>query len=97
MTAFKTVNSMKIKNTKEDRVVLKNVTNISKMSAGGILIPENAEIAQIGEVFKIGLECTTTQVGDRAVLEKGYGIKIEVDNEKFVIVREGDILFIAED
>jgi co-chaperonin GroES (HSP10) len=44
------------------------------------------------QVMAIGDEVTKVKVGDVIFLEKHYGIEIENDEEKFLVIDEGAIL-----
>ena len=86
----------KIDKTSEDRLILINVENLSKTSAGGIHIPDTAEVAQKGTVFKTGPDCRQFSEGDVVILEKDSGLRVEIGEEKYTVVREGDVLFSIE-
>ncbi|NPV26560.1 MAG: co-chaperone GroES [Firmicutes bacterium] len=86
-----------------DRVVVKVVEKEEK-TAGGVILPDTAkEKPQEAEVIAVGpgrtLDNGTTiapevKVGDRVVFAKYSGTEVKVDGEKYLILRESDILAI---
>ncbi|MBI9017894.1 MAG: co-chaperone GroES [Phycisphaerae bacterium] len=85
----------------DDRVVVKQ-TEAQEVTAGGIVLPDSAkEKPQQGTIVAIGagkmLESgkrgeMCVKVGDEIFYGKYAGSELEVDGEKFVILREGEIL-----
>ena len=85
----------------DDRIVIKRSAPEEK-SAGGIILPENAqEKPQQGEVLAVGAgklldsgERATPDVkdGDIILFGKYAGTEITVDGEEVIILRESDIL-----
>jgi len=89
----------------DDRVVIKP-SQAAEKTAGGIFLPDTAkEKPQIGNVVWAGpgkmqedgkRAAMSVKKDDEVVYGKYMGNEIEVDGEKYVIVREGDILGIVE-
>jgi chaperonin GroES len=89
----------------DDRVVIKP-SQAAEKTAGGIFLPDTAkEKPQIGNVLWAGpgkmqedgkRAPMSVKKDDEVVYGKYMGNEIEVDGEKYVIVREGDILGIVE-
>lgn len=84
-----------------DRVLVKH-TEEKEQVRGGIIIPDAAkEKPQEAEVIALGTgkkdESGKTQafevkVGDRVLISKYGGTEVKIDDEKFTLVREDDIL-----
>ena len=79
-----------------DRVLVKPVAAEQK-TAGGILIPDSAKEKPLkGEVIAVGpgTKDETMQVaaGDVVLYGKYAGTEIELDGEKFLIMRQSDIM-----
>jgi chaperonin GroES len=91
---------MKIKPL-DDRIVVKAMDPIDK-TKGGIYLPDTAkEKPQEGKVIAIGpgkysdsgeLIKTRVKVGDRVLYSKYGGTEVTVDNEDYLIIREGELL-----
>ena len=89
----------------DDGVVVKQLEAKEK-TTGGRYLPEGAkEKPQIGEVIAVGpgkvlddgkLKAMSVKKGDRIVYGKYMGSEVEIDKEKYVILRENDILGIVE-
>jgi len=89
----------------DDRVVIKPSEAQSK-TAGGIFLPDTAkEKPQIGKVLWVGpgkmqddgkRAPMSVRKGDEVVYGKYLGNEIEMDGEKYVIVREADLLGVIE-
>jgi len=88
-----------------DRVVVRPIEQ-EELTPGGIVLPETAkEKPQKGEVVaagpgacnddgkRIALE---VKVGDKVLFAKYSGTEIKMDNEKYLILRESDILAVFE-
>ncbi|WP_022847014.1 MULTISPECIES: co-chaperone GroES [unclassified Desulfurobacterium] len=88
-----------------DRVVVKKV-EMEQKTAGGIILPDTAkEESQIGEVVAVGegklldngeVRPLKVKAGDRVLYSKYAGNEVELDGEKYLIIREEDILAIVE-
>ncbi len=89
----------------DDRVVVEPVEAEEK-TAGGIVLPDTAKekptrgkvvavgpgkLDDAGKPMEIGL-----RVGDTVYYGKYSGTDVEIDGEKFVILREADILGVLE-
>ncbi len=89
----------------DDRIVIKQ-SEAEEKTAGGIILPDTAkEKPQIGKVVATGpgklldngkRSQTSVQKNDKVIYAKYIGSDIEIDGEKYVILRESDILGIAE-
>lgn len=89
-----------------DNVVVKP-SSAEEMTKSGIVLPEtaNKEKPERGEVIAVGpgktLENGKTiplnvKVGDKVVFKKYSPDEIKIDDEKFLLVNESDILAILE-
>lgn len=79
-----------------DRVLLKPVAAEEK-TIGGIIIPDSAkEKPAKAEVIAVGAgtkdEAMTLQVGDVVLYGKYAGTEIEHEGEKYLIMRQSDVL-----
>ena len=79
-----------------DRVLVKPVAAEQK-TAGGIFIPDSAKEKPLkGEVIAAGpgtkYEAMQVAAGDVVLYGKYAGTEIELDGEKFLIMRQSDIL-----
>ncbi|MEI7836615.1 MAG: co-chaperone GroES [Planctomycetota bacterium] len=89
----------------EDRVLVKQCEAEEK-TAGGIVLPDTAkEKPQIGEVIAVGpgkmLDSGTrspvgVKKGDKVYYAKYAGTEVKIDTKNYVILRESDILAVAE-
>ncbi len=89
----------------DDRVVVER-NEAEEMTSGGIVLPDSArEKPQQGKVIATGpgklLEKSgergqmSVKVGDSVFYGKYSGTEVELDDETYVILRESDILAIA--
>lgn len=87
-----------------DRVVIKNL-EAQETTASGIVLPGSAqEKPQYAEVVAVGPGGLvdgkevkmTVKIGDKVIFSKYSGTEIKIDDEELVIVRQNDILAIAE-
>jgi chaperonin GroES len=88
-----------------DRVVIRR-TEESDQMVGGLYIPDTAkEKPQQGEVIAVGdgriLEDGTRvpvdlRVGDQVLFGKYSGTEVKIDDEEYLIMREGDIFGVVE-
>ena len=81
-----------------DRVLIKPAPAEQK-TAGGIIIPDSAKEKPLkGEVIAVGPgtkdEAMQLAVGDSVLYGKYSGTEIELDGEKYLIMRQSDILAI---
>ena len=89
----------------DDRIVIKQ-SDAEDKSAGGILLPDSAqEKPQIGKVVAIGPGTLlddgkrgqmSVKKKDEVLYAKYSGSDVEVDGDKYVILRESDVLGIVE-
>ena len=89
----------------DDRVVIKQ-SEAEDKTAGGIILPDAAkEKPQIGKIISVGpgkvLENgkrakMSVKKNDEVIYSKYIGNEIEIDREKYVVLRESDILGIIE-
>lgn len=89
----------------DDRVVIKQ-SEAEEKTAGGIILPDTAkEKPQIGKIIAVGQgkvldngkrNKMSVKKNDEVVYAKYLGSEVEIDGEKYVILRESDILGIVE-
>ncbi len=87
-----------------DRVVLKSC-EVEETTASGIVLPGSAkEKPQLAEVLAVGPggvvdgKEVVMQVkeGDKVIYSKYAGTEVKIDGEELIIVRQNDILAVAE-
>jgi chaperonin GroES len=89
----------------DDRVVVKQ-SEAEEKTSGGIILPDTAkEKPQIGKIVATGpgkmldsgkRNKMSVKKGDEVIYGKYIGNDVEIDGEKYVILREGDILGVIE-
>ena len=89
----------------DDRIVIKQ-SEAEEKSAGGILLPDTAkEKPQIGKVVATGpgkllddgkRGQMSVKKKDEVIYAKYIGSDVEIDGEKYVILKESDVLGIVE-
>ena len=89
----------------DDRVVIKQ-SEAEEKTTGGIILPDTAkEKPQIGKIVAAGpgkmldngkRSKMSVKKNDKVIYGKYMGNDIEIDREKYVILRESDILGIVE-
>ncbi len=89
----------------DDRVVIKQ-SQAQEKTVGGIILPDTAkEKPQTGKVVAAGpgkllddgkRSKMTIKVNDEVIYAKYMGNDVEIDGEKYVILRESDVLGIVE-
>ncbi len=89
----------------DDRIVIKQ-SEAEEKTAGGIILPDAAkEKPQIGTVVAIGPgklldDGTRARMSvkdkDEVIYAKYIGSDVEIDGDKYVILRESDVLGIVE-
>ena len=87
-----------------DRVVIKMLESEETTKSGIILAPNAQEKPQIAEVVEVGpgkevdgkLEKMLVKKGDKVVVNKYAGTEVKYEGEDYTIVRQDDILAIAE-
>jgi len=90
-----------------DRVLVKPFEEEEERSKGGIIIPDTAkEKPQKGEVKAVGdgriLDSgqkipMCVRVGDKVIFGKYAGTEVNIDGEKYLVMREEDIYAIIEE
>ncbi len=90
-----------------DRVLVKPYEEEERKTKGGIIIPDTAkEKPQRGKVVAVGegrlLENgqrvpLTVKVGDEVIFGKYAGTEVEIDDEKYLVMREEDIYAIIKE
>jgi chaperonin GroES len=89
----------------DDRIVIKQ-SEAEEKTAGGIILPDTAkEKPQIGKVVATGpgkllddgkRAKMSVKNKDEVIYAKYIGSDVEIDGEKYVILRESDVLGIVE-
>ena len=89
----------------EDRIVIKQ-SEAEEKTTGGIYLPETAkEKPQIGKVVAVGpgrvldngkVAKMSVKKNDEVIYAKYMGSEVEIDEKKYVILREKDVLGIVE-
>ncbi|MEJ2701306.1 MAG: co-chaperone GroES [Sedimentisphaerales bacterium] len=89
----------------DDRIVIKQ-SEAEEKTSGGIILPDTAkEKPQIGTVVAVGpgkllddgkRGAMSVKNKDEVIYAKYIGNDVEVDGEKYVIIRESDVLGIVE-
>jgi chaperonin GroES len=89
----------------DDRIVIKQ-SDAEEKTSGGIILPDTArEKPQIGTVVAIGpgkilddgkRSKMSVKKKDEVIYAKYMGSDIEIDGQKYVILKESDILGIVE-
>ena len=79
-----------------DRVLVKPAAAEEK-TAGGIIIPDTAKENPLqGEVLAVGQgtkdEEMVLKAGDQVLYGKYAGTEVELDGEKYIIMRQSDVL-----
>ena len=87
-----------------DRVVLKQLVGEETTKSGIVLPgqakekPQQAEVIAVGPGGVVDGKEVTMQVktGDKVIFSKYSGTEVEVDEEKYVVVKQNDILAVIE-
>ena len=89
-----------------DRVVVRRI-DAETTSAGGIIIPDNAQEKPIqGEVVAVGdgalfdngeRRPLDLKVGDRVLFGKYSGTEVKLGDEELLVMREEDVIAVIED
>ena len=87
-----------------DNVVLKPIVEEEKTASGIVLPggekekPQQAEVVAVGPgELADGTKVTMqVKVGDKVIYSKYSGTDVELDDEKYVIVKQNDILAVIE-
>lgn len=88
-----------------DRVIVRRLEE-ETMSAGGIVIPDNAkEKPSRGEIVAVGngkqldsgdLRALDVKTGDKVLFGKFAGTEVKADGEELLVLREDDIMAVIE-
>ncbi len=83
-----------------DRVLVKPAA-AETQTASGIIIPDSAKEKPLrGEVLAVGEgtkdEAMVLKAGDQVLYGKYAGTELELDGEKFLIMRQSDVLAIVK-
>ena len=88
-----------------DRVIVRRMEE-ETMSAGGIVIPDNAaEKPSRGEILAVGngkitdsgdVRALSVKVGDKVLFGKYAGTEVKVEGEELLVMREDDIVAVIE-
>ena len=87
-----------------DRVVIKNVEMEETTKSGIVLTGAAKEKPQMAEVLAVGPGgmvdgkevVMTVKKGDKVITSKYSGTEVKLDGEKYIIVRQSDILAVVE-
>jgi len=89
----------------DDRIVVKQ-SDAEEKTTGGIILPDTAkEKPQIGKVVAIGpgklldngkRSKMSLKKNDKVIYAKYIGNDVEIDREKYVILKESDVLGVIE-
>lgn len=87
-----------------DRVVLKQLVAEETTKSGIVLPGQNKEKPQQAEVVAVGpggmidgVEVKMeVKIGDQVIYSKYSGTEVKLDDEEYIIVKQGDILAIVE-
>ena len=89
----------------DDKVVIKQ-SEAEEKTAGGIILPDTAkEKPQIGKILAVGpgklldngkRGKMNVKKNDEVIYAKYIGSEVEIDGEKFVVLRESDVFGIIE-
>ncbi len=83
-----------------DRVLIKPIA-VEEKTIGGIIIPDSAKEKPLqGEVIAVGQgtkdEEMILSVGDRVLYGKFAGTEVEFEGDKFLIMRQSDVLAVIK-
>lgn len=87
-----------------DRVIVKLV-EAEETTKGGIILTGSAkEKPSVAEVISVGPGGTvdgktvvmSVKAGDKVIIDKYAGTKVTLEDEEYIIVKQGDILAIVE-
>ena len=89
----------------DDRIIIKQ-SEAEEKTSGGIILPDSAkEKPQIGKIIAVGPGALlddgkrakmSVKKNDKVLYAKYMGSDVEIDNEKYVIIKESDVLGIIE-
>ena len=80
-----------------DRVVIKQLV-AEETTKSGIVLPGQAEVIAVGPGGVIDGKEVTMQVkpGDKIIYSKYAGTEVKLEDEEYIIVKQGDILAVIE-
>lgn len=79
-----------------ERVLVKR-DDPNTVTAGGLYIPAQAQgKTDRGEVLDVGSRVENVQVQDKVMFSKSSGIECELDGEKYLLLREEDVIGILD-
>ena len=78
-----------------ERIIVKPLKQEEK-TEGGIFLPETAskEKPQQGNVIAVGPDFKGVKKGDKVLFAKYAGAEVEIENEKYLVLGEDDVLAI---
>lgn len=78
-----------------ERIIVKPLKQEEK-TEGGIFLPEtaNKEKPQQGNVIAVGPDFKGVKKGDKVLFAKYAGTEVEIENEKYLVLGEDDVLAI---
>ena len=83
------------------RVVIKKIEAEEKTQGGLILTSQSKEAPQYAEVIAVGPGTEDVQmevkIGQKVIYSKYAGTNVSMDDQEYIIVKQGDILVIVED
>ena len=74
----------------DDRIVVKQ-SDAEEKTSGGIILPDTGKLLDDGKRCKMSVK-----KNDEVIYAKYIGSDVEIDGEKYVILRETDVLGIVE-
>jgi len=78
-----------------DRVLVKTDPIVTQTETGIIILDKFAEKPLSGVVIAVGKGKKqwemTTKIGDKVLYNKNVGMRVDIDNEDYIIMREVDI------
>lgn len=88
-----------------DNVVLELEKKEQKTASGIIVSSTEEKVGNVGVIKAVGpgkmvdgkLVPLTVEVGDRVIFRQYAGTEVEVENQKFTIIQENDILAILQE
>lgn len=79
--------------TVKDKIVVK--VEIKEKTASGIIISDSVnEKIQKGKVISIGNEVKEIVINDIVVFNKYSGVEIEIDDQKYTILKDSDVFVV---
>ncbi|EFA89282.1 MULTISPECIES: co-chaperone GroES [Peptoniphilus] len=87
----------------DDKIVIKKI-EMEERTASGIVLPSSAkEESNVAEIIALGNKIDKDEdmkgllkVGDKVVFSKYAGSEIELEKEKFTIIKFADVLAVIE-